>query len=134
LDGSTGQVRWQRRLWVGNTQLPFMDRFIPGPDLDGDGCRELFAAWVGYDTGLQKSFLHVAALSGADGRTLWRWRQEVSGNRTTPDSSGPLRWWQVGADGWPQLLVPLANGPGGQHMTFVLSAGTGQLVHILPEV
>src|SRR5262249_27923885 len=42
--------------------------------------------------------------------------------------------WQVGPDGWPMLLVPVSRGPGGQPMTFVLSAGTGRLLHTLPEV
>ncbi len=117
LDGSTGQTRWQRRLCqTGRYTPPSVDRLISGPDLDGDGHLEVFAACSG----------KVVALSGQDGRPLWRC--------PVPGMSGPLQWWQPGPDGRPLLVVPMANARGGQHVTYFLSASTGRLVHILPEV
>ena len=41
LDGATGQSRWKRRLMTLDEQI---DHFAVGPDLDGDGVREVFAA------------------------------------------------------------------------------------------
>jgi outer membrane protein assembly factor BamB len=135
LDGTTGQPIWQRRLWLSRVARPtYIDRFLAGPDLNGDGARDVFAAWIGIASDLKQPCLTVAALSGRDGRTLWRWRQAVNATGSPIDPSGPLRWGQVGPDGWPQLLVPVMNGPGGQHVTYILSAGTGRLVHTLPEV
>ncbi len=117
LDGATGRTRWQRRLeQTGPNVPPAVHRLISGPDLDGDGHREVFAAYSG----------KVVALSGQDGRALWRC--------LVPAKSGPLQWWQPGPDGWPQLVVPMANARGGQHVTYILSASTGRIVHILPEV
>jgi len=132
LEGATGRTRWQRRLQqTGPYVPPAIDRLISGPDLDGDGHREVFAAWIGSE---QAHALKVVALSGQDGRALWRWRDSIGGSRMVPDASGPLQWWQPGPDGWPLLVVPMANARGGQHMTYILSASTGRLVHVLPDV
>jgi hypothetical protein len=50
------------------------------------------------------------------------------------DLTGPLRWWQTEKDGWPHLLVPKALPPGSEPLTFVLSAATGRVTHVLPGV
>jgi hypothetical protein len=100
---------------------------MAGPDLDGDGSRDLFVAAVGYDPGFDKQSLTVVAVSAAEGRVLWRWRQAGGHDLRT------LRWWQAGLDGWPQLAVPAESGPGGQPVTYVLSAATGRLTHVLSE-
>jgi serine/threonine protein kinase len=133
LDAGTGEPRWEHQVGFN------VSRLITGPDLDGDGHPELFVAGYGnrphprseQDAG--KYSLFVAALSGKDGHKLWQWQQEVLAARS-PDVSGPLVWWQTGAGGWPQLVVPIAIGPGGQPMTFILSAATGRLAHVLPDV
>jgi outer membrane protein assembly factor BamB len=133
LDGATGEVRWQRPLLRSGMYQPTpVHRMIDGPDLDGDGCREVFVAFSGQDQG-GRSALTVAALSGADGRTLWRWKRAVP-HVSPSDTAAPLRWWHAGVDGWPQLVVPIDKGPGSQPMTFILSAATGRLAYTLPEV
>ena len=133
LDGCTGRRRWLQQLTDGRLPTDMDVRFIVGPDLDGDGWRELFVASRGDADGLG-ACVDVIALSGADGRPLWRWRQRVAEPQSEPDPGGPPKWWQTGPDGWPLLLVPIRYGPGGQPTTFVLSAGTGRLVHVLRDV
>lgn len=128
LDGATGRPRWRQLVYLKQYYSSDRNiRLITGPDLDGDGCREVFAAWYGQG-------LMVAALSGKDGAILWRWQQDISGSYISPDPSGPLRWWQIGPDGWPMLLVPVQGGPGGPPTTFVLSGATGRLQHTIAGV
>jgi outer membrane protein assembly factor BamB len=43
LDGTTGEVRWQSTVAI-NRGSPSAARVLVGPDLDGDGCRDLFTA------------------------------------------------------------------------------------------
>jgi outer membrane protein assembly factor BamB/predicted Ser/Thr protein kinase len=124
LDGVTGATLWQRRLFEARSDSPAVDRLAIGGDLDGDGWREVFAAWHG----------HVAALSGRDGNRLWQFDHATASSRSVPDTSGPLAWGQPGHDGWPLLVVPVAAGPGGQAMTFFLQASTGRVAHTLSEV
>ncbi len=138
LDGATGALRWQHRLRLQNDVL-CCDRLLVGPDIDGDGRRDLFAASTACYSGRQAVF--VDALSGKDGRSLWWWRSDESmgyfgggGNSSAGDGfssnffgSHPfqttsLRLWSTGPDGWPQLVVPYSSGE-----TAVLSAGSGRL-------
>ncbi|MHB1305541.1 MAG: hypothetical protein ACYC23_00505 [Limisphaerales bacterium] len=51
LDGASGSNRWHRLLWAENFfgGRWNVDQFVVGPDLDGDGQRELFGAWEGFD-------------------------------------------------------------------------------------
>ena len=37
-------------------------------------------------------------------------------------------------DGWPQLVVPVNKGIGGQPLTYILAASNGKIAHILPEI
>src|SRR5262249_41455777 len=96
-----------------------------GPDLDGDGRREVFLASRFATPHESNGQLFVEALSGRAGRPLWRWSSSVWGVRTLR----PLSWWDPpGADGWPQLLVSLVSKErDNTQPTFVLSAGTGRL-------
>jgi hypothetical protein len=99
--------------------------------LDGDGEREIFAAWnddVRPDGG---SALVVAALSGHDGRTLWRW---VLDGANTNDPQSPLRWWQAAQNGRPLLVVPVGRAPGGQPATYIFDSASGRLRQTLPGV
>ena len=75
LDGATGASRWQHRLRLQNDVL-CCDRLLVGPDIDGDGRRDLFAASTACYSGRQAVF--VDALSGKDGRSLWWWRSDES--------------------------------------------------------
>jgi len=127
-DGATGEVRWQRRWRFVQIGFPVEIRIITGPDLDGDGWKDVFAAWTAVSPDRGDAKLHVAALSGNDGRVLWRWTQPGFGH----DPPAPLRWWHPGPDGWPMLITSIRQG--GQPITYVLSGGTGKLLHTLPEV
>ena len=131
LDATTGKARWEKSLgWLSSSQ-PAPIRWLAGPDLDGDGEREIFAAWnddVRPDGG---SALVVAALSGHDGRMLWRW---VLDGANTNDPQAPLRWWQAAENGWPLLVVPVGRAPGGQPATYIFDSASGRLRQTLPGV
>jgi hypothetical protein len=143
LDGATGESRWKRRLMTLDEQI---DHFAVGPDLDGDGVREVFAAVLWGPA----PDVYVDALSGKDGHTLWHSRRPLRTQGYEPgpwmDSSHgfwmtPLSWWRSGDDGWPQLLVPVAmeggryGGPSGlKPVTCMFSAGTGQLTRMALDV
>lgn len=132
LNGADGKVRWLRRLNEAgpNESVSQCDRFLVGSDLNHDGCRDLFVASTS-SLPMRKNYLHVDALSGKDGHTLWWWSKPLSNNIPW---IGSLRWWLPGPDGWPRLLVPTTSldpqRPGGIH---VLSAGTGKLEHFMPQ-
>ena len=133
LDGTTGEVRWQKRWKSNSTSLEQPDQFVLGPDLDGDGQREVFVASfarkhsrTGPDQrSVSWHHLFIHALSGKDGRILWAWDRAVP--YATHARLGSLVWWQTGSDGWPQLVVPQAVG--GTGTSFVLTTGTGRLAH-----
>jgi outer membrane protein assembly factor BamB len=144
LDAATGALRWQRRLRGSAPKGMFqLEQFVVGPDIDGDGRRDLFVASFGQphreDPG-EGSYTHhclyVTALSGRDGRTLWWWRENLRLGEA--DGIEPLRWWQAGPDGRPELLVTYNSErtvglPKSPSATYALVAGTGRLAHILPE-
>ncbi|MBI1311275.1 protein kinase [bacterium] len=136
INAATGETRWQRRLSESGMYVPpEVDRVTTGPDLDGDGHREVFAALLPNDNYRDYGrVIRVVALSGRTGETLWRWHHPVSGTRYSSDRTGPLAWWQPGPDGWPLLVVPQASAIGGQDTTFILSASTGRLEYTLSEV
>jgi outer membrane protein assembly factor BamB len=147
LDGATGRPRWKRRLPIdpAATGTSYrLDRFIVGPDLDGDGRRDIFVATLGMpdrrDAG-QGHYLFVDALSGADGTTLWTTRLRQPGpiqqEERRPREVRPLAWWKGGDDGWPLLLVPVRRAESDtltQPMTYVLAAGTGRVAEVITGV
>ncbi len=130
LDPATGIPRWEKTLcWFGYN-IPSI-RWLVGDDLDGDGYREIFAAWVA-DFELKRPEVVVAALSGRDGHILWRWTTEgVSGGDGSPP---PLAWWQPGTSGRPQLVVPVNRTLGGQPATYILDSADGRLCHAITGV
>ena len=101
-DAATGRTLWQRRLLTMDQQI---DHFLIGPDIDTDGCRDVFAASIWGE----RFDLYIDALSGKDGAKLWsQWQPP----RRSDDSPGRfisrLRWWSDGPDGWPRLMVEAA--------------------------
>jgi outer membrane protein assembly factor BamB len=124
LESSTGQPRWSRRLCRRRTdrvpgttpQVDFarVERFLEGPDFDGDGRRELIVASAGplpTDLALTEVakgvymdpvYLYVDALAADDGRTLALWSKPGLASF----SVGPLAWWQGDRGGGRQLIVP----------------------------
>ncbi len=131
LDPATGKQRWEKTLfWLGyNNPLPA--RWLVGDDLDGDGYREVFAAWTG-DLKNGRRELVVAAISGRDGQTLWRW--SIDGVADDDNAQRALCWWQPAENGRPLLVVPINRGPGGQAATYILDSATGCLRYALTGV
>lgn len=128
LDGATGRARWHRLLRSIHQQV---DRFLAGPDLDGDGVRDLWAAaLVAPSDDPDRFALFVDALSGRNGRPLW-WRREIIGDPHTACKGlgiAPLHWWNTGRDGWPQLVVSYTPRlTEGVARSWVLSGGTGRV-------
>lgn len=130
LEGATGRPRWTQRLgfsrFVGVTES--VQKVVPGPDLDGDGHRELFAAWRAHHETTRQQGLYVTALSGRNGAAFWR--AHLSG----ADLVRTLEWWHSGTDGWPLLLVGVDHAVGGQKMTYVMAGSSGRVEHVLPDV
>ncbi len=134
LDAARGNVRWsQPLLWTNSFVTTPAVRWLVGPDLDGDGYREIFAAWVGQDPKFGFNLI-VAAFSGRDGRTLWRWMRP--GVSPQEDVQGGMCWWTPAASGQPQLVVPVHSGlnGNGQGATVFLDSADGSLLETLPEV
>ncbi len=143
IDAATGESRWTRKLPVDMSgRAPQIDHFVVGPDIDGDGVPDLFAASFGQpfvgDPGVDcptHHFLFVTALSGRDGHTLWWWREKTR----RAGQVGALRWWQPGPDGHPLLLVAFnsddtSSGPKSPSATYLLTASSGRLAHTLAGV
>ncbi|HKD35869.1 MAG TPA: hypothetical protein VKB78_03685, partial [Pirellulales bacterium] len=130
-DPSTGKPRWEHKLTRFGFGTPPKVHWIVGPDLDGDGQREIFVTWSA-PSPQGGSDLIVAAFAGADGRTLWRWTLEgvSGGDEPVPN----LGWWHAAENGWPQLIVPVARAPGGQPVTYILDSADGRLRQTLPAV
>lgn len=125
LEGATGEQRWTRRVPTADQQV---DHFLAGPDINGDGHREVFAATIwGHEMEV-----YVDCLSGKDGSTLWRTSHMMRLYRYGPNDFyvQPLSWWQDGDDGWPQLIVPVLKGSSGEEgQLLFFSAATGRVTH-----
>jgi hypothetical protein len=106
-----------------------MPRVLVGPDLDGDGFRELFVASHGIasDDPSRETRLLVHAVSGRDGSMLWTWAGPPA-MRHWYSPIGPLGWWGLGADGWPRLMVPTVRG------TILVSAKDGRMAEDLQDL
>jgi outer membrane protein assembly factor BamB len=134
LDGKSGALLWRSTVAI-NQGLPSRARVLVGPDLDGDGCRDLFVANEIRDSfgvrGYFQPVVRVQALSGKTGRALWRYRFPIPRGLDLENACGvgaPLVLWQKGEDGWPLLVVP------GTPHTLVIEGGTGRLAHLIPGV
>jgi tRNA A-37 threonylcarbamoyl transferase component Bud32/outer membrane protein assembly factor BamB len=132
LNGADGQLRWHAVRDSIDTQF---HRFIVGPDIDGDGRRDVFVASLAMNAsgGSHKLSLFVDALSGKDGHGLWLWSCPLRDDPFSGNGGlgiGPLLWWQTGSEGWPQLVVPYSPPRTSTSAAlYILSAGTGQLIH-----
>ncbi|MCH5373693.1 MAG: hypothetical protein JJ992_06930, partial [Planctomycetes bacterium] len=107
LEGATGEVTWRRRIRCLDQCI---DRFTTGPDVDGDGTRDVFSA-VFWGNGGE---VYVDATSGADGRPLYWLRRatRVAPHLVDRQLMGPLFWWSGDRDGLPLLAVPTTDGQG----------------------
>ncbi len=116
IDGRTGTTRWRRPLRPQTTGKDGLVQIIAGPDLDGDGTRDVVTVslFVGRNPPASPQPLseeprriYVDALSGRDGRVLWWWK--VDGPVMGMTGIGKPAWWGRGSDGWPLLAVPLGR-------------------------
>lgn len=123
LEGASGNELWQRRLVTMDQQV---NHFVAGPDIDGDGSRELYVATLeGTETRM-----HVDALSGKTGASVWHSAQGLppGGNFGQDYYLTPLLWWRAGVDGWPQLVVQIVKeGSSSETSLWTLSAGNGRV-------
>ena len=127
--GASGNLIWERQLMSTREQL---DRFIAGPDVNDDGCRDLFvvtdeAEKNRFNRG--KNAIIVDAISGFDGEKLWWNRQDLESNQgSSNEGEETLRWWNTGNDGWPTLLV------GVKFDLFAFSPRTGAMTGIAHHI
>jgi tRNA A-37 threonylcarbamoyl transferase component Bud32/outer membrane protein assembly factor BamB len=146
LDGSTGQRLWRSSLGINKGQASAANVLV-GPDLDGDGCRDVFVANVVNEFSKPSSegdarfaapinwssghYIRLQALSGKMGTPLWRTRFRAGGGDIFPQEWGfgmPLLFWQTRPAGWPLLVVP------GDQQTYVVEAATGRLANVIKSV
>jgi hypothetical protein len=150
LDGSTGETRWFHALRPHTQARDGLEHLLAGPDLDGDGTRDLVAVsrYNGRSPFTMNSGephrTYVDALSGRDGRPLWWWHTDVATVYGPPSLLvGRPFWWGRGEDGWPMLAVPLGGRLKGESRQstpnsqdpadrlHLLSAATGRELHTI---
>jgi hypothetical protein len=159
LDAVTGKTRWTRPMTPYPGYFDGLVHLLEGPDLDGDGTKDIVAVWRmditlvglvsrGWDPSpgrpAEKSWLYVDALSGKDGHGLWWWRGEIGGRPLAFQT--PVRapfWCGRGPDGWPLLAVALGGDPApgvspenpfyppDPPVVHLLAASTGQELHTI---
>jgi outer membrane protein assembly factor BamB len=141
-DGRTGKLVWRRR--VCRDDDPYesnraLTGFLVGPDLNGDGQREVFVAVTTVDDQLWESnknwvtsgfpkmyYPNVAALSGANGDLFWHTRVP-EGFSEHSNLERPF-WWQPGPDGRPAFVVAVSNFyDGSEQKAFAFDAASGKL-------
>ncbi len=133
INGETGADRLRASIppgKSGSAHLGQPDRFTVGPDLDGDGSREIFLAIL-EAAGSQKTILAVEAISGKDGRRLWRWEGILDERwRSYPGPRlGPIRLWSR-REGHSRLSVSYTGHNQELAKAFLLQAETGCLQSI----
>jgi serine/threonine protein kinase len=130
LDAASGTQRWETILHDAAfpQSIPSEARFLPGPDLDQDGSRELFVMLPAYDHANSRHGVLAAALSGADGSILWRRHHPAVGGVRS------LAWWHNGPNGHPLLVATTSPFSGNRTLTVILDPSNGRIAHTLPDV
>lgn len=138
-----GQQKWKTQLKQGPpvshsdpAQIGSLWRWRTVPDLDGDGERDLITAHLEISKRTkEEETLFVHAMSGANGKLLWWWREKLVARTLQLE---PLALWQQGADGHPLLIVPTQMNSGLARSvplhSYVLQLSRGELAHILTDV
>ncbi|MFO0914719.1 MAG: protein kinase [Pirellulales bacterium] len=130
LAGDTGDIVWQRRLVTMDVQI---DQFVAGPDINGDGSKEIFTAMMA----APGSTLYVDCLSGVTGDRLWTTSELLTAQPMGAREPYPtqLVWWQANGDGWPQLLVQTVQENADRKSNwYVLAAADGQMMSKGPGI
>ena len=119
--GGDGKPRWSRTLGsAGFPPRPNQTRQLVGPDLDGDGAREVIVAWLRGEGSPSSNRFVVEALSGRDGRSLWTWRWPAPSMFT--GTILPLQWCRDDVSGSAQLSMSVGDGGADPWDTFLLDA------------
>ncbi|MFO0819967.1 MAG: protein kinase [Pirellulales bacterium] len=130
LDGKSGQTLWTQRLATSDMQI---DHFAVGPDIDGDGWREVYAATLS----MNPMRVFVDCLSGKDGAKRWVSGREVESTENALGSYlQETLWWNAGEDGGPQWIV-VVDGLGNNRkgiQAFAFSARTGRITRTRRDV
>ena len=110
-----------------------VDRFSVGPDIDGDGHREVFVASLAN----RPTKLYVEARSGKSGESLWITPSVIRSDARLQDRFvGPLQWWNAGEDGGPQLIVTVQGEITSplESDGLIYSASTGRMTRMRRQV
>jgi outer membrane protein assembly factor BamB len=103
--GKTGELLWRQRIAKVDSfpNLAARLRVVAGPDLDGDGTRDLFV--VGSLRGdYPREVVSVRALSGSDGKLFWEKQLPGKFDERFEDLPAPL-WWAPDGKARPQLVA-----------------------------
>lgn len=118
-DALSGKRLWRQRILTVDQQT---DYFLIGPDIDGDGYRDVFAASLWSD----RFEPYFDALSGSDGRKLWF--SHMPGAARGPRFMKSLTWWSEGRDGAPQLVAAIESETSSHDSSLILlSAASGKV-------
>jgi predicted Ser/Thr protein kinase len=129
-EGGTGAVRWTRPIWEGRhySEPRQHHGVLVGADRDGDGHREVWSVQPDYDDAAGTHGIRVTLYSGSDGRIQWARHEAGMG------SPLGVAWWRPGLDGHPLLMVTTRRVQNARHLHGFLSASTGRVEHVLPDV
>jgi serine/threonine protein kinase len=127
-DAATGEVRWQKRIMCVDRQV---DHFTVGPDIDGDGRRDVFVATLWGER--YEAFFE--ALSGHDGTTLWRTPYQPKLPQTTGGQyyvSSPTFWHaKKGALPFALFSLECDEHGRGETSTLVLDSQNGRVLRAI---
>lgn len=140
VSATDGKVLWDQGEDLKSEQLLFQ-RYLVGPDVDGDGVQDIATARLEYPSHLVGAKLTVAALSGAKGNVIWsrnRNLHEVLPAQRDLTALGAALWGPSAPDGLPLFLIPCRIQPqGATHHSITaygFSLSSGELIHKIENI
>jgi hypothetical protein len=133
-DGATGKLRWRAGFseqYGDKFDWSRLD-FLPGPDFDGDGCRDVFSCMLvdgdrfGHPRGVK--VLLAGLRSGKDGRPLWLTVELIPLDGLP--SAGGVFYWRSAPGIAGHFVVNVTAGD--KALAFFFAADTGRLAHVWP--
>ena len=114
---------WKCKLETVDQQV---DQCTVGPDINGDGWRDVFAANI-FARGYDSARVYVDAISGKTGEILWSSGELIDlrqNSQVEHEVVGDIRWWNES-----QLIVPVLHGQEGKSAgLFIFSAIDGRFL------